>query len=360
MIDTLVLDAIVRGVAVGGFATIGVTLAVSRQPAPARWIGAVFFLAAIGHVVDNCAILRGQDGHVSALTRALSIMGPGMFWAFALTLFADERPVTAWRLAPTGASLTLVLAAGYGPDWCASPLWAAYTLVSIALVTHALLMIWRGWRGDLVEPRRRLRAPVMGAAAIYVLATAAQDMGGRLGLRPLHAPLLQAVLLAALAVAGAVALLRPDPVLMGVPAADVPAPTPRPSPPDLDLADRATLTRLNRAMDEEQIWRREDLSVRALADHVAVPEHRLRRLINGALGHRNFAAFVNARRIEAAKRALTDPGQARKPVSAIAYDLGFGSLGTFNRAFKDATGMTPTAWRQGEADSPNPEKPLPI
>jgi AraC-like DNA-binding protein len=185
-------------------------------------------------------------------------------------------------------------------------------------------------------------------------------MGGRLGLRPLHAPLLQAVLLAALAVAGAVALLRPDPVLMGVPAADVPAPTPRPSPPDLDLADRATLTRLNRAMDEEQIWRREDLSVRALADHVAVPEHRLRRLINGALGHRNFAAFVNARRIEAAKRALTDPGQARKPVSAIAYDLGFGSLGTFNRAFKDATGMTPTAWRQGEADSPNPEKPLPI
>ena len=84
---------------------------------------------------------------------------------------------------------------------------------------------------------------------------------------------------------------------------------------------------------------------------VGAPEHRLRKLINGTLGHRNFADYVNGRRIEAAKVALADPEQALKPVSTIAYELGFASLGPFNRAFRSVVGVTPTAWRQ-EATPP--------
>ena len=360
MTDALLLDAMVRGVAVGGFATIGVALAVSRQPAQIRWVGAVFFLTAIGHTLDNCVILQRPDGHAGDLTRALSVMGAGMFLAFALTLFDDSRRMPLWRLAPAAACLALAAAAAWSPAWCAAPIWAAYNLFTMVLVAWALVVIWRGWRGDLVERRRRLRAPVMAAAAIYVLATAAQDMGANLGAHPAHAPLFQAALLAILAVAGAVALLQLDPILVGSTTAAPFLDAPRREAPDLDFADRATLVRLTRAMDEEEVWRREELSIRALADHVSVPEHRLRRLINGALGHRNFAAFVNARRIAAAKAALGDPAQARKPVSAIAYELGFGSLGPFNRAFRDATGMTPTAWRQAGAGSPNSEEALSI
>jgi len=33
-------------------------------------------------------------------------------------------------------------------------------------------------------------------------------------------------------------------------------------------------------------------------------------------------------------------------VLTIALDLGYGSLGPFNRAFKEMTGMTPTAYRE--------------
>ncbi len=82
-----------------------------------------------------------------------------------------------------------------------------------------------------------------------------------------------------------------------------------------------------------------------------MPEHRLRRLINGALGYRNFAGLINERRVAAAKAALA--ANPREPVSAIAFALGYGSLGPFNRAFKDATGLTPTAWRLSpEAEIP--------
>jgi AraC-like DNA-binding protein len=112
-------------------------------------------------------------------------------------------------------------------------------------------------------------------------------------------------------------------------------------------------------MDKDAAWRQEGLTIGGLAERVGVPEHRLRRLINDHLGHRNFAAYVNARRVDAAKRILCDPTQARTTVAAIAFELGFGSLGLFNRAFKEVTGSTPTEWRKKmlEAASPNPENP---
>ena len=58
------------------------------------------------------------------------------------------------------------------------------------------------------------------------------------------------------------------------------------------------------------------------------------------------AAWELQRRIVAARHALADPNHARTPVSAIAYQMGFGSVGPFNRAFKSATGLTPTEWRR--------------
>jgi AraC-like DNA-binding protein len=116
------------------------------------------------------------------------------------------------------------------------------------------------------------------------------------------------------------------------------------------------LEKLATLMGEGEAWRREGLTIGDLAAELGVPEHRLRPLINDHLDFRNFAAFVNAHRIDAAKRVLADPEQARTTIAAIAFDLGFGSLGPFNRAFKEATGVTPTEYRRGQS-SPIPENP---
>jgi AraC-like DNA-binding protein len=106
------------------------------------------------------------------------------------------------------------------------------------------------------------------------------------------------------------------------------------------------LERLNTVIARDALWRREGLVIADLASAVGLPEHRLRRLINDRLGHRNFPSFINQQRIEAAKSALADPDSAGRTVASIAYDLGFGSLGPFNRAFRDATGVTPTEFRR--------------
>ena len=68
----------------------------------------------------------------------------------------------------------------------------------------------------------------------------------------------------------------------------------------------------------ERAYRREALTIGALSAELAVPEYRLRQLINEGLGHRNFNAFLNRYRIEEAKVALGDPEQKEVPVLTIA------------------------------------------
>jgi AraC-like DNA-binding protein len=111
-------------------------------------------------------------------------------------------------------------------------------------------------------------------------------------------------------------------------------------------ADQRLVDALMRLMADERIYRHDNITIGTLATKLAVPEYRLRRLINQRLGYRNFNVFLNNHRIEEAKAALADPSQAEVPVITIAMDAGFQSLGPFNRAFKATTGVTPTEYRR--------------
>ena len=341
MTDPMLLEAMVRGVAIGGFAATAAAMAASRKLAPLRWIGVVLFICAIGHVIDSTS----GPWHPDILPWALSVTAPGVFWLFAMTLLKDEPAISPWRLAPPVAAFSFWALGATLPQPFCFLVWRLYAAFSAALVIHVLVVAWQGWRCDLVDQRRHLRAPLSAAAAGYMLIQAFCDFG--LPGLPRLPSLMQALVLATLGLGAVVALLRVEPELVRAPA------TPGKTAPVLPAAslvlgpaDRLVLGRLDRAMSEDEVWRDEALSIGTLAALVGAPEHRLRKLINGTLGHRNFADYVNSRRIDAAKIALSDPEQALKSVSAIAYDLGFASLGPFNRAFRAETGATPTAWRQ--------------
>ena len=114
--------------------------------------------------------------------------------------------------------------------------------------------------------------------------------------------------------------------------------------PVSDRREPDLIRRLEAAMDAGA-WAREGLTIAALASELSVPEHRLRKAINRDLGHRNFPSFINTYRIDAARAALADPARRGDTVLQIAYETGFASLGPFNRAFRDRTGMTPTDYK---------------
>ncbi|PCI64812.1 MAG: hypothetical protein COB37_00540 [Kordiimonadales bacterium] len=88
------------------------------------------------------------------------------------------------------------------------------------------------------------------------------------------------------------------------------------------------------------------LTVTRLATFSHMPEHRLRRIVNQHLGFRNFADYLNFHRVDAAKTRLAVIEDRHVPVLTVAMDLGYGSLGPFNKAFKERTGQTPTEFRR--------------
>lgn len=216
---------------------------------------------------------------------------------------------------------------------------------------HVLIVVWTGWRGDLVESRRRLRGPILAAGALYAVAVILVQIS-EIYWRPASAlSPLAAVVLLGLSLAGMGALLRADADLFApVRAADLPV-AKQQTAPTFSTEDGRLAEKLDRLMREDRTYREEGLSISALALKLGMPEYRLRQLINQQLGYRNFSAFLNEWRLADTKQALADPAQREVPISTIALDAGFQSLGPFNRAFKAETGVTPTEFRATALES---------
>jgi AraC-like DNA-binding protein len=104
--------------------------------------------------------------------------------------------------------------------------------------------------------------------------------------------------------------------------------------------------KLDFLIQEKKIYKKEGLTIGELAELMGEQEYRVRRLINGELGFRNFNDFLNQYRVNEACEVLNDRSQNRKTVLEIAYSLGYQSIGPFNKAFKELKGTTPTAYRK--------------
>jgi AraC-like DNA-binding protein len=353
--SSALISAFVHGIAAGFTLITAVALLRSRLSRDVRVAGALFALSVVGWLVNESAPLWRAFGEPYLVY--LSACGvAGMFWLFVLAVFADMK-VNALTLTPAA----LMLASGVAMQHMSAPssdvVWTVRNLASALLALHAGSVILRGWSGDLVEGRRQFRALLLSLACLFVLLEIGVGFTFRLTHDPAWLQLIVGrtyggLMMALLSLALAALMLRPDPAVFGASRRVVAAPDGR-----TEAADRQLLARLDALMAAEG-WRREGLTIGDLAGELQVPEHRLRRLINQRLGHRNFADFVNGHRIEAAKRRLADPAEARTTVAVIAFDLGYGSLGPFNRAFRAATGATPTEWRRQALNggSPNPDE----
>jgi AraC-like DNA-binding protein len=65
-----------------------------------------------------------------------------------------------------------------------------------------------------------------------------------------------------------------------------------------------------------------------------------------------YTQFVLRLRLEEAYRRLRDPRRVKYHISAIAYDVGFGDLSYFNRAFRRRYGATPSEIRNSPTSLP--------
>jgi len=95
-----------------------------------------------------------------------------------------------------------------------------------------------------------------------------------------------------------------------------------------------------RRIDERLAEVREPPTLSELAGHCRLSVRQLTRAFRAARGC-SIADYLNRSRIETAKRLLARD----EPIKSVALSMGFASASHFSRAFRRATGMTPSAFR---------------
>lgn len=104
------------------------------------------------------------------------------------------------------------------------------------------------------------------------------------------------------------------------------------------------INRLKKAMANEHLYRKPDLSLSDLSKSVGISERALSKAINQGL-QKNYFQFVNEYRVEEMKARLVDPQYAHLKIYSIALEVGFNSKASFNRVFKSYAGCTPKQYQ---------------
>ncbi len=338
------VDGALRGGTVALVLLIAATLLRDHGRLLAARLAALFAAGTAAYAITSAAGFSPQLGLWTVPLLALSAGNNVVFWTLSAALFDDSFRLRWWH-----AALWLVLVvAGIASCFLSSrPLGLVLILSSFVFAGLAMVQAISSWRTDLVEGRRRLRLFVVGASSLYIGLTALAQLAGAQRSAPAETSLVGAMGLLAIASIVAWSLLgvgRRQSLF--VVTSDLPRPVEEPVAPAVEPGDRQLVARLEQLMTTDRAYRQDGLTIGSLAQQLGLPEYRLRRLINQAMGYRNFNSFVNRYRIAEVKVALGDPQQAEVPVLTMALDAGFSSLGPFNRAFKAETGMTPSEYRR--------------
>ena len=313
----------------------------------ARFSGAVLMLSFMGYVYMSDDRLGQSITVLVPLGTLLAIIVPYCLWLFARAIFEAPwpRPLFLYACLITGLATWGVFLAGDSVSAnIADAVGLVARVVSLLIVGHVVWLTLQGRPDDLVENRRAFRLFFVIVISLQVAAVLVVEilLGG--GEPPRWLSLTNIVVIELLTLGLAVPLLRPNSDFFE-PAQGSDTERLVQEASGLGAAERVYRQKLLDLMDDGY-YRETGLTIPMLAARLDYPEHQLRRLINGHLGYRNFTAFLNRYRIDEAKRQLADPDNARTPILTIALNLGYASLGPFNRAFKLQTGMTPSEYRR--------------
>lgn len=109
--------------------------------------------------------------------------------------------------------------------------------------------------------------------------------------------------------------------------------------------DKDQMERIIKYMEVEKPFLNAQFSMPELAKKMKVSLHIISYLINKEQ-QKNFSEFVNDFRTNAAAEKLRDNAFDHLTISSIAYEVGFNSLSTFNKAFKKKYNQTPSQFKK--------------
>lgn len=339
------VDVGARGGAIAICIVLTVQLLMLRPWHVTHFFGASFLIGAGLYTLVSTSGVAEAIGPAYHALKTMAVMAPAFFWLFVLSVLDDEFQWRHWMAVPPAVAALLFLSCIPFPAFQDTSRLLEFAL-SLGLMTHVMIRLRMAMADDLVVSRWRFSRTL--AKLIPVIALAICIVATLEGLR-IHTPwtgLGVAAMTLAINITLALTLshLRESLVRRAPASPQVQAPT-----EELPAADRIDLGHLRDLM-EQGAYLTDGLTIGALATRMNLPEHRLRKLINQGLGYRNFAAFLNDYRIEEAQRRLAEPALVHTQITQLAFELGYGSVAPFNRAFRERVGMSPREFREQALD----------
>jgi AraC-like DNA-binding protein len=101
--------------------------------------------------------------------------------------------------------------------------------------------------------------------------------------------------------------------------------------------------KLTEIMEEEKLYKNSELTLSELSQKLNVHPNTLSQVIN-TVEQKNFYDYINYQRVEEFKRIILLPENQKFTLLSLAFECGFNSKTAFNRNFKKATGLSPSAY----------------
>jgi AraC-like DNA-binding protein len=294
----------------------------------------------------------------------MAILIPAVLWLLTFNLFSDEGE-PGWQFWVICVVYFLLESVGTGLElWSdidpeSEPLLNISVimipqLVMIGFAIHSIYLALHGYYSDLIQTRRYARVVFVVCMAILVLLVLGNGilislgnllLGQEAGTQGVFPDILIAAYILFLMFAFHLCTytLRGDvDLLVSLPVETEEAVESQQSSEHDQSVEKELAARIVDVMQTQKLYREEKYTITQFAHDIGIPEHRLRKIINKQMKHRNFNQFLNGFRISEAAESLAN---SDTPISSIAYEVGFSTLSVFNRAFKEKTGTTPKEYR---------------
>lgn len=105
--------------------------------------------------------------------------------------------------------------------------------------------------------------------------------------------------------------------------------------------------KVEQIMQSEQLYLNPNITLSGLAKRLKTNPSILSKVINSGF-NQNFNDFINAQRVQDVQAKIQQKGYDHYTLMSIAFDSGFNSKSTFNRAFKKFAGMSPREFQESQ------------
>lgn len=307
------------------------------------WLSVAFTMSVV------CYLIVDWRGEIHPILFSILLAGPLLlpllFWLLSKSIFDDHFRMTVPFYVLIFVFLLVQFTLFYNPNLLSfSPSVEGISLLIPKVLSFVFILLGvaeavRNRKYDLIDARLRFRNTFIVVTAVLIGVTLIVES---IGLRVTTPEILPTIQKGAIALLAFIFIffnqeLIPDFFIRS---------EKKEKPKNVQIESSRIVEKITRLLEDEKIYRTEGLTISLLSEMLKEQEYRVRRTINGQLGFRNFNDFLNKYRVQEACVILQNPEKSDLTILEIAYSLGYQSIGPFNKAFKDQTGVTPTLYRK--------------